>query len=133
MVLWMVFQMSVRDTDVGGDTGGSSDRKCKDLFRADHHRRAVMDGFFSKRSIPAKGPGHRYRQEPVWEERNTSVGMRAGIERRGKACVRRSFSVKISCHGAVFPYPIFGMPSQYMEHETQGMGKCVCQWDSFFF
>lgn len=106
MVLWMVFQMSVRDTDVGGDTGGSSDRKCKDLFRADHHRRAVMDGFFSKRSIPAKGPGHRYRQEPVWEERNTSVGMRAGIERRGKACVRRSFSVKISCHGAVFPYPI---------------------------
>lgn len=36
--LWLVFQMPVRYTDFGGDTGGSSDRTEKDLFHPDYHR-----------------------------------------------------------------------------------------------
>ena len=125
--------MSVRYADTCGDTGGPSDREEKDLFRADYHERAVVDGFFSRGSIPAKRRDYRYWQEPVREERNTSDGMRTRTESRGKACVRQSFSFKIQYHGTVCACPVFGMSSQYTEHETQGMGKRVCQWEDFFF
>lgn len=62
-----------------------------------------------------------------------SDGMRTRTESRGKACVRQSFSFKIQYHGTVCACPVFGMSSQYTEHETQGMGKRVCQWEDFFF
>ena len=114
----MVFQMSIRYADACGDTGGSSDRAETDMLFADYHGRAVVDGFFPRGSIPKKGQNHCDRKEQVREEGDASVGMRAGTESGGKACVRRSVSAEIRYHGTVFPCPVSGMPSQHMEHET---------------
>ena len=133
MVLWMVFQMSVRYTDSGGDTGGSSDRKEKNLFHSDYYRKAVMDGFLSREGVPAEREDNLHRKEPVRGAGNTTGSMRAGAERKREACIRRAPSFKVQHHGALFPDTFFGMPPQCMEHEASGTGKGVCKRDCIFF
>ena len=71
MVLRMVFQMPVRYTDIGGDTGGASDREEKKLFHSGHHRKTVVDCPHAWESVPAQGQDDFHWKEPVLGKRDT--------------------------------------------------------------
>lgn len=110
MVLWMVFQMPVRYTDVGSDTGGASGREKKKLFHSGHHRKTVVGGSCIRESIPAEGQDDFHWKEPVWEKGDTACGTRPGAGSEREAQVRRSPSFEIQHHGTVFPCAVSGMP-----------------------
>ena len=76
--VWMVFQMPVRYADIGGDTGGASDREGKKLFYPGYHRKAVVDGSHAWGSVPAEGQDDFYWKEPAWGEGDTDCGTRTG-------------------------------------------------------
>lgn len=85
--LWMVFQMPVRYTDFGGDTGSTPDRQEEDLLHPDYHRGTVLGGGFPGRSVPTEGKDDFHWKEPVWGERDAAGGMRPRAGGEGKASI----------------------------------------------
>ena len=85
MVLWMVFQMPVRYTDTGGDTGGAPDREEKKLFHPDHHRKTVVDDSHAWESVPAEGQDDFHWKEQVWGKGDTDCGTRTGTGNKREA------------------------------------------------
>lgn len=80
IVLWVVFQMPIRYTHFGGDSGGSPDTRKKDLFHPDYYRGTFMDGQPACRSIPADRKDDFHWKEPIRREGNLSGSMQTGAE-----------------------------------------------------